>query len=220
MRRSLTAMVALAVLTGCGSTAEPVRNVEAVDTHTDPHASGSAIPTPPDHGQGDRLRAISKTYAHFTKVTPDPHVAPALCAAPKPSAPNPLRMSESTDAWTHGRKVYYLYATHGDTYVHDAGHDGGAVQPDDQVLVKESFVAEETTYEDAQHGASVGIGDKIYKPGARGALFVMAKHEGAWEFGTVSPTGEVAVEGPATASCHSCHDAKPDKLFGLGGASR
>jgi hypothetical protein len=56
---------------------------------------------------------------------------------------------------------------------------------------------------------------KRYRAGDRGSLFVMYRHEGSWRFGLVAPDGTTTVEGEATKSCHGCHDAQPDGLFGL-----
>lgn len=216
MNRSLWSALlscsAIAMAACGGATDEPVSpSADAVASSTGapmPATSGPA----PDAGQIERVKAVADVYAtRYQKIAPTLHVAPALCAAKPPSAPRPLMHSVSEDPWTHGKKLYYLFASNPDAYKRDGGREG-TTQPADQVLVKESYVAVESTFDPAEE--MVGDGDKFWKKGARASLFVMARHEGHWEFGTVSPTGEIAVEGTATKACHDCHDSKPDGLFG------
>lgn len=203
---------ALAVA-GCSSATEPsTPTAELVSSSTSTPSAAPSGPAP-DAGQVARMKAVADVYAtRYQKVEADLHVAPTLCAAMPARGSRPLLKSESGDEWTHGKKVYYLFAANADAYKRDGGHEG-TKQPDDQVLVKESYVAEEAPYDPKEE--MIGEGSKFWKKGARASLFVMARHEGKWEFGTISPSGEVAVEGTATKACHDCHDKKPDGLFGL-----
>lgn len=217
MNRLASAALVSATMTlsACSAATDP-----PVNPTSDPVASTTGTPTAaprgpaPDAGQIERMKAVADVYATaYGKVSPELKVAPALCAAPMPAKPRTLFRSESTDTWSHGQKLYYLFASDADAYKRDGGHEG-TKQPDTQVLVKEAYVAEEAAY-DPKEPEMVGEGSKFWRKGARASLFVMARHEGKWEFGTISPTGEIAVEGTATKSCHDCHDKKPDGLFGL-----
>jgi hypothetical protein len=221
MQRALWILLgsSLAMFVGWGASACSA----AIEPDTTPTASpdttSSATPTatssgpPPDAGQVERIKGAAAAYVRYEKVVPELHVAPTLCAAKLPQAPRTLFRSEATDTWSHGKKLYYLFASDAAAYKRDGGREG-TKQPDSQVLVKESYVAEESAY-DPGEPEMVGEGAKFWKKGARASLFVMLRHQGKWEFGTVSPAGEVAVEGTATAGCHDCHDRKPDGLFGL-----
>lgn len=197
---------------GCSGATDPVTTPtgDPGTTSTGP-ATGSAGP-PPDAGRVARIEAAADAYVRYEKVAPDLHIAPTLCAAPRPSKPQFLTRSASADDWSHGKKLYYLFASDADAYRRDGGNPG-TKQPDHQVIVKEAYVAEEAPFDANEE--MVGEGAKFWKKGARASLFVMTRHEGKWEFGTVSPTGEIAVDGTATAGCHDCHDKKPDGLFGL-----
>lgn len=207
-----SSLVLSAAGAGCSGATDPVTTPTADPgaTSTTP-ATGSAGP-PQDAGRVERIKAAADAYVRYDKVAPELHVAPTLCAAPPPSKPQFLTRSDSADTWSHGKKLYYLFASDAEAYRRDGGREG-TKQPDGQVLVKESYVAEESAFDAKEE--MVGEGAKFWKKGARASLFVMTRHEGKWEFGTVSPTGEIAVDGTATAGCHDCHDKKPDGLFGL-----
>ncbi|MFO0611370.1 MAG: hypothetical protein U0414_02195 [Polyangiaceae bacterium] len=217
MRRSGWSVLAVAcVLTAaCSAATDPVAapTGEPIASTTPGPSSGGTAGPAPDAAQVERMKGVGNAYARYTKVVPDLHVAPALCAAPIAPKSNPLLHSSSTDPWTHGKKLYYLFAADAEAYKRDGGREG-TKQPDNQVIVKESYVAEEAAY-DPNEPEMVGEGAKFWRKGARASLFIMARHEGKWEFGTISPTGQIAVEGTATRACHDCHDSKPDGLFGL-----
>jgi hypothetical protein len=200
---------------GCVRAVEPPRS-DAPATETAPPASTEAqVANAGDKEQAESLKAIASTYAtRFKKVNPWLHVAPALCAAPFPAKVSTLRMSASNDASTHGKKVFYLYAADDAAYAKDGGHKGTS-QPANQVLVKESWVAQPADDAAASHDDVASADGKTYRAGERGSLFVMARHGDSWRFGLVAPDGTTTTEGPATKSCHGCHDGQPDGLFGL-----
>jgi hypothetical protein len=216
MHRTLLAVgvMGMGALGGC---------VRAVDApRSDPPAAESASTASTaapaanagDQEQAESLKAIASTYAtRFKKVNPWLHVAPALCAAPVQKV-DMLRMSASNDASTHGKKVFYLYAVDDAAYAKDGGHKG-TTQPANQVLVKESWVAQPADDAAASHGDVASADGKTYRAGERGSLFVMARKGDGWRFGLVAPDGTTTTEGPATKSCHGCHDGQPDGLFGL-----
>jgi hypothetical protein len=217
----LGAAVGVAFAAACASSSDPPKTVdaEALVVTSTAATSASAGP-PPDPARVARMKAIASAYTSYSKVVPELQVAPALCKAPiPPKPPSTLFHSASSDEWTHGKKLYYLFASDAEAYTRDGGHEG-TKQPDNQVLVKEAYVAEASEW-DPKDPEMIGEGSKFWKKGARASLFVMARNasgdarEGKWEFGTVAPNGDVAVEGTATAACHDCHDRKPDGLFGL-----
>jgi len=223
MRTSELGLIVVSVFVGCVKPVDPARPESPPPTEATGSLPGPATPAV-DAEQAAALKAIATTYAsHFQKVSPWLNVAPTLCAA-LPHPPT-MELSQSGDASPHGKKLYFLYASHADVYVKDGGRPGTS-QPADQVIVKESWKAVSADAGDAGHDPSGGSSDvvdtdgKHYRAGERGSLFVMARHGDGWRFGLVAPDGTPTTEGPATQSCHGCHDAKPDGLFGLKRASR
>ncbi len=135
--------------------------VRATDGRSEPAPVASDPPSSPapsasmsasvDPAQAASLASIAASYAtRFQRVSPHLHVAPTLCASPRP--PSSLRLSQSDDGSTHGKKVYYLYAAHDAPYV-DGGGRAGTSQPADQVLVKEAWTAVAPD-DPAAHGAT------------------------------------------------------------------
>jgi hypothetical protein len=187
-----------------------------------------------------RLLEIAASYESYGRIDPAARWAPVDCADPLPQAPEAL-VSRSTDADTHGRKLYWLFAKLHNVSGSYAMKEG--TSPVGQVVVKESWVPEEvspdTTLTPLTRKAKVRVGDrlveqedsflpyarqggKLYHAKERGPLFVMFKvdpqtpgTDEGWVYGTVKDGKEVTSAG-RVESCMKCHqDAPHDRLFGL-----
>lgn len=168
------------------------------------------------------LLDIAKGYKKFAAVDPDARWAPQRCAAFQPrSQPGP-RFSNSKDAETHGRKLYFLFAWDKTTYV---GLEDKPVAVG-QAIVKESWapVEDKTVRKEDLPAASVIDKDgKVYRAGKQGALFIMLKldpktpeTDNGWVYGTVTADAKTVTSSGRVESCMSCHkEAKHDRLFGL-----
>lgn len=101
--------------------------------------SAAATPAPAEPPAeppfASRLREIARTYFSYGEVDRTGRWAPTDCRAPTPPSP---RLSASKDAETHGRKLYYLYASDRSAYLKLA-----ETAPVGQVIVKESWLPEE-----------------------------------------------------------------------------
>lgn len=84
----------------------------------------------------EALKAAAAVYKGYGRVDDESRWAPWLCRGPLPSA---VRFSASTDAKTHGRKLYWLYAKDRENYMGDAKKPVSA----GQVIVKESWIPEQ-----------------------------------------------------------------------------
>jgi hypothetical protein len=218
--------IALIVLPGC---------VEKYDA-TAPQDSAT-LPGPFE----DRLLEIARSYESYGRIDPAARWAPAYCAAPTPHPTEPS-FSRSSDADTHGQKLYWLFAN-GRTLL------GGYVvrgrpSPVGQVVVKEAWIPEEVTDgtqpKPLTRTVHIRSGDgfveqedsflpyarkggRLYHARERGPLFVMFKTEPGtpgtdegWVYGTVTPDGQRVTASGRVASCVGCHrDAPHDRLFGL-----
>lgn len=152
--------------------------------------------------------------------------------------------SESTDADTHGGKLYFLFAAQDQAYPRPIPGIAVEDQPVGQVVVKEAFAAQLCTdmdvsaaedraksmpadtfgqrkqlpdeYAQRQEGQAL----RTYKAGEPAGLFVMFKTEPSpetdkgWVYATVKPNGIITSLG-RVESCMECHvHAKYDRLFG------
>ena len=136
------------------------------------------------------LLSAAQSYARYGRVDDDLRVALTDCRVPAlPRA----RLSASRDESTHGRKLYYLFAKDRLAYLHAKE----VVQPEGQVLVKESWIPGE--------------------PRTRGPLFLMMKTGGEWTYATASPDGRTLTASGPLPSCRECHESTSthDRLFGL-----
>ncbi len=88
----------------------------------------------------NRLFEIAKDYLKYGRVDDEMRVAPKACAAPVDPKPGIARFSRSEDAETHGKKLYSVFV--GNKWVYRAAKEQKE-QPIGQVLVKQSWVAEE-----------------------------------------------------------------------------
>jgi hypothetical protein len=219
-------------------------------TRQDAQRTPAGEPTPastPDDGTGqshlfeNRLLEVAGSYESYGRLDTAARWAPFDCRAPLPATPI-VSFSRSTDAGTHGQKLYSLFAKeHGPSgsYV-----SNGQPSPVGQVVVKESWVPEEVKDEGkplepvsrkvkARRGDAVVEVDDSFVPYARkdgrlyhakekGPLFVMFKldpqtpgTDEGWVYGTVTPDGKRVTSVGRVESCMQCHkDAPHDRLFG------
>lgn len=179
--------------------------------------------------EADLLR-IAKEYRTWTRVSDQPARSPTDCRPPV--ATNGVLKSESEDASSHGRKLYFLFAKDPDTYraagielVDEGARAALANRLVGQALVKESWhqavvrTAEAPKLDPRNsdpHKASVEYADRgeyAYRTGEQADLFVMYKLAPAtpgtdqgWVYGTVSPDGGRVTSSGRVASCMRCHD--------------
>jgi hypothetical protein len=157
------------------------------------------------------LLEAAKNYVSWGQVDSKQRFSPILCrpASPGGTVFSPPRISQSDDAGTHGKKVYFLYAKDPGAYIDDP------LQVSGQTLVKESFFPKE--------GSNSSDPTKVI-PGEKYALFVMSKVENiggkntdkGWIYGTLSPDGKTVTSSGLVQSCMGCHaQATRDRLFGL-----
>jgi len=179
-----------------------------------------------------RLLEIAREYLDYGRVDDGTRWSPLDCAL----RPSLARFSDSNDAATHGRKIYYLFARDRDAYV--AGID--KTQPIGQVIVKEAWhpvpapkgsngvelprtptggidVPAIPTDRGGMHVPYAKQDGRIFTTGAKSGLFIMLKQAEGWVYATVAADGSRVLQAGRIASCIGCHrDAKPDSLFGLG----
>jgi hypothetical protein len=92
-----------------------------------------------------------------------------------------------------------------------------------QVVVKESWIAEEIKAEERFTTDAVGPDGKRYKPGAKGPLFVMYQTDpkdpladDGWVYGTLTADGKAVTGVGRLQNCMRCHQTAPHgRLFGL-----
>lgn len=181
------------------------------------------------------LLKAAKDYKTWGRVDDESRWAPYLCREPFPAM---ARFSSSSDADTHGRKLYSLFAKNRKEYIEIGKTKAASVG---QVIVKESWIPEETTEVKpgaldrkgiVHTGASKTDSDlfypfatkdgKAYKATKRAGLFVMMKldpktpgTDEGWVYGTVDADGKKVTSSGKVESCMKCHvDAKFDRLFG------
>ncbi len=193
----------------------------------------------------DRLLKVGAEYHAWGRVDDVLRWAPELCMVPPPSRP---RFSESDDAATHGRKLYFLFAADREEYV---AMSDGAPASTGQIIVKESWLPEEDdppmtdadgrTLRPEYRGAQWEVtGEHVdhfttylqrdgrwYRADAKGPLFVMMKAgpgpgtDNGWIYATLTPEGSEITAAGRIESCMKCHEHAPhDRLFGLGYAGK
>jgi hypothetical protein len=102
------------------------------------HDVAQAAPAPDSFDE--QLLQIAKVYQEYGRVDDTMRVAPAACAAMFGSEAGVARLSESKDEKTHGKKLYSVFVSHKEAYL---GVKDRQEQPVGQMLVKQSWVAEE-----------------------------------------------------------------------------
>jgi hypothetical protein len=197
-----------------------------------------AAPVKPKPGEQfhKELLQAAKDYKSWGRVDGSFLWAPVDCRMPDPAQ---ARFSASDDDNTHGQKLYSLFAKDPNAYLWFDGDKPVAVG---QVVVKESWVPEETTEvkpDVIDHTRVIGDrerptvgdhfypyatrGDKVYKAGTPAGLFIMMKldpktegTDDGWVYGTVSAEGKQVTAAGKIESCMKCHqEARHDRLFGL-----
>lgn len=167
----------------------------------------------------DRLREVGRDYRAFAKLNAAYHWAPTLCVA---SVPAPGVISRSADVATHGGKLYNLYARH------EGPYEGGRAQPDDQVLVKESWEPLPASPEEEAAWKAGGPPEGVarfhgrhYRPGGKKELYVMLRSKDpeadqGWMYAVLSPEGSPVLSVGRRSACADCHvRAGPSRVFGL-----
>jgi hypothetical protein len=192
-------------------------------------------PTPDDRSFHEALLSAANEYKNWERVDDGVRWSPLYCRMPPPAQP---RFSSSPDTATHGQKLYSLFAKDGTDYT---SLEKSIVVKVGQVVVKESWVPEETTEVKAgppelskvirtgspqrrtDYYPYATKGDKVYKAGKPAGLFIMTKFNPAtpgtddgWVYGTVTPDAKTVIAAGKIESCMGCHrEAKHDRLFGL-----
>jgi hypothetical protein len=204
----------------------------------DESRSANVQPYPPEMKPfADKLLEAAKTYEQFGRVDNMHHWAPFQCELPSPGK---VAFSASKDEGTHGRKLYSLFASDRNAYVH-LREKGDA--PFGQTIVKESWLPEETKAPESNkpeikkiEGKSkdgremfdhffpyVQKDGKWFKASKKVGLYIMVKYdpktEGTdegWIYGTVSADLKQVTSVGKVASCMECHvKTKTDRQFGI-----
>ena len=201
-------------------------------TPSDDRQTSNELKKHDDSAQRTRLLEIAANYKSYEQIDKRMRFAPAPCAAPDRPGGNDLttlsdyHLSRSTDESTHGRKLYVAYALKLDsisrTYTGESLSDEKKPLTD-QVIVKESWIAEEIKKGDPVFGALTGSDGKRYHRGAKGPLFVMYQTDAkdpnsddGWVYGTLTPDGKTVIGVGRLENCMKCHQKAPHgRLFGL-----
>jgi hypothetical protein len=178
-------------------------------------------------------RAIAAEYVSWGRVDDELRWAPFLCRIPLPGI---AYQSESSDATTHGQKLYSVFAKIRTAYP-QGPHTG-------QVIVKQSWRSEPggaggaDGYDPERYRSDAGTTSDHFFPYAKkdgviyratepAGLYLMWKVEPAtadsdegWVYATITADGEVTAAG-RVASCMGCHEmADNERLFGVPRAPR
>lgn len=180
-------------------------------------------------------RQIAAQYKSWRRISDEADWALADCTARPPSG---VLHSASDDSATHGRKLYFLFASRPEAYRYaddlpDQPASGiEAVQPVGQVLVKEAWrpVAcdppaeiptddprERTTPENFVRHAG-----QWYRSGESAGLFIMFKvrpdvagADKGWVYATTDATSGQMLQAGRIDHCMKCHEKAPfDRVFG------
>lgn len=200
---------------------------------------------PTSRGESERLMLeIAREYRSYQRVSDWVNWAPTLCRSLPPSG---VQESASGDEDTHGRKLYFLFASDDADYRRLAYRDPDSTPPAPyraalgQVIVKESFVPVEVKGENvatptapSRYAGSLpedhtrGHDGRIFRTGDAAGLFIMAKvsaeeakgTDNGWVYATVSPDLKSVTAFGRIASCMECHTATThDRLFAEVGAT-
>lgn len=226
MQRAMLSGVVLALLSGA------VVHVAAQD----PGSSGGGTATDVKTVNVQLLEAAAD-YRQWTRVSNSALWAPTMCRTPDPAG---VQESVSDDPETHGRKLYFLYASNERAYNaanHQISGDDSMREDPDVVrsqlvgltLVKESWLPVEVANDEQPVDGTKwpddharGADGKVYRTGSRGDLFMMTKlsahtsdTDEGWVYGVVSANGTKVLSSGRIESCMDCHEQAPfDRLFG------
>ena len=177
----------------------------------------------------ERMLEIAREYTTYGRVDDEYRWAPWLCRMPNPAL---ARFSASKDADTHGQKLYSILAKDRGAYYRELTKRN----PVGQVIVKESWVPEETKDGQAllaEHRVQGGRQEsflrcsvkdgKLYRAKEKAGLFIMYKldpqtpdTDKGWVYGTVAADMKTVTAAGKIESCIGCHQEAPhDRLFGL-----
>lgn len=159
---------------------------------------------------------VAADYYKYQKYDENLRPADGRCAFSWPSGP---KLSKSKDAGTHGHKLYYVYAKDLASYINNQK------APDDQVLVKESFLPSVPLAGDPDTKPSLDEQGE-YKVGKKYGLFIMMRlkpgspgyedTDDGWIYGTVTADGKTVTSAGKVQSCMGCHLQAPHgRLFGV-----
>jgi hypothetical protein len=237
MSSRLLLVLPLACLAGCFNIGQPEEPPALASLGT---GRGAEPHVGPSSEFQSRLLEIARTYESYGRLDSGARWAPAPCAAPPPQSQ--AHISASTDAASHGRKLYSLFAKElpkdnpsPDTYIVN-----GKPNPVGQVIVKEAWVPEEVpdegrVLEPITRVVTVGGQERpdsflpyarkeghLYHAKEKAGLFIMFKMDpttpgtdDSWVYGTVTADGQQVTSAGRVESCVRCHRAAPhDRLFG------
>jgi hypothetical protein len=186
-----------------------------------------------------RLLEVAQTYESYGRLDPVARWGVSVCSDAGLNASVLFGFSSSTDADTHGRKLYSLFVKEqrpnlifGGCYTR-----AGEPNPVGQVVVKESWVPEEVKEEEPQRpnnrkvmirrdGKLVEETDdflpyarkdgRLYHAKEKLGLFIMLKldpetpgTDDGWVYGTVTADGKTVTSKGRVASCMKCHQDAP-----------
>ena len=164
---------------------------------------------------------IAQQYTQYVQINSTARLAPTLCAPPMPQPD----MSRSTDAATHGQKLFFLFARDGAKYL-----SATTKMTADQIKSRKQFEpANPPPLALAENVQQVLVKESFLPPaggGARGAamdLFLMVQYpastpgtDNGWVYAVVAPDLKTVKASGQIQSCAGCHAAAPyDHLFGL-----
>ena len=168
-----------------------------------------------------RLLEIAANYKGYEKAENRMRVAQVACAMPT-LPKSEYRFSRSDDADSHGMKLYLMYAAKLDPVT--GSYTADKLQKEtDQMIVKESWLAEIAKEDDRFSETVAGANGERYKPGAKGPLFAMFQvdqknplSDDGWVYGTLTPDGKTITGIGRITNCMACHQKAPHgRLFGL-----
>ncbi len=238
MTKNLFGIVSLAavliIATGCNVSDAP----NPVATTNDGSAKESAASAGDEYTDSDDSRSLegqfvdallehAGNYLKYDIVDNFARQAPTLCKAP--SGPPPVKISNSDDDSSHGKKLYFLFAK--DIVSYQKARESKS--PVGQAVVKESWSAKEFvkgSSKFADHACGIPVTTVVQQDeseslatGNQTDLFIMFKTDQhlhqtdqGWVYGVVSADAKRVIQSGKIENCMGCHqDAGPDRLFGI-----
>lgn len=182
--------------------------------------AGQAPLAASDQSPPARLQLIAGIYGQMRWTNEQVRFGPESCVGPTMRVYNREGMSASTDAATHGRKLYALYVRMPEAYQeHNMGD-----QPVGQEVVKQTWTPKR--YEPRPDGLGPEVFDldgSGWERGERRELFIMYKLDPStpntdrgWVYGVVAADDKTVLASGPIASCVACHEKAPrDRMLGL-----
>lgn len=217
-------------LCGCNNSAENAptdTNTTATAINKDTTDDTSTITN--DVQFHEALLEVGRNYQTWGRVDDETRWAPFLCRLPLPSQ---VGFSDSSDANTHGQKLYFLFAKDREAYVQYAGQGEVAVG---QVIVKQAWRPEkietseppDPAYQLTDNGGHynpiIQRDGETFRASDIVGLYVMMKlaptttnTDRGWVYATLSADGKTVTSAGSIASCMNCHNkTSGDRIFGL-----